>query len=214
MSRRVTIEPAPGDDDLGRNWAGNVTFASEHVHGPTSVEDVQRIVAAAHAADRRVHAAGSRHSFSDVADTDGDMISMTALDGVVSIDRAGQTVTVEGGIRYGELSAALHAEGLALHNLPSLPHITVAGAISTATHGSGGTNGNLATAVRAIELVVAEGSLLRLDAGDDRFAGAVVGLGATGVAVASRSRSNRHSTSPRRCTATCRSTTRSNTSTT
>ncbi len=105
-----------------------------------------------------MHAAGSRHSFSHVADTDGDMISMAALDRVVSIDGAAGTVTVEGGIRYGELSALLHAEGLALHNLPSLPHITVAGAISTATHGSGGGNGNLASAVRAIELVLSDGS--------------------------------------------------------
>ena len=101
----------------------------------------------------------------------------------MSIDGAAGTVTVEGGIRYGELSALLHGEGLALHNLPSLPHITVAGAISTATHGSGGGNGNLASAVRAIELVLSDGSQLRLDGGDDRFAGAVVGLGATGVAV-------------------------------
>ena len=123
----------------------------------------------------------ARHSFSTVADTTGELVSMRGLDRIVTIDRAAMTVTVEGGIRYGELASALHAEGLALHNLPSLPHITVAGAVATATHGSGNGNGNLATAVRAIELVTGDGSLVRLDAGDPRFAGAVVNIGALGI---------------------------------
>jgi alditol oxidase len=166
-----------------KNWSGNFTFEAANVHRPTTVAEVQEIVASTSAAGRRVHACGSRHSFSTVADTDGDLISMAGLDRIVSIDRVTMTVTVEGGIRYGEFSAALHADGVALHNLPSLPHITVAGAISTGTHGSGITNGNLATAVRAIDVVLGDGSLLHLDSADDRFDGAVVALGAVGVVV-------------------------------
>ncbi len=166
-----------------RNWAGNVSFHAAAVHHPTSVEDVQEIVAAATGDGRRVHAAGSRHSFSTVADTDGDLIARRGLARRVEVDREAMTVTVEGGIRYGELSAALTGVGLALHNLPSLPHITVAGAVATATHGSGVRNGNLGTAVRAMDLVLADGSLLRLDSGDERLQGAIVGLGALGIVV-------------------------------
>jgi xylitol oxidase len=170
---------------MQRNWSGNVTFTAAAHHQPAHVDEVQAIVAAAAAAGRRVHATGSRHSFSSVAatDPDGEIVSMLGLDRVVAIDRDAMTVTVEAGIRYGELAAALHSEGLALHNLPSLPHITVAGAVATGTHGSGAANGNLATAVRAVELVTGDGSLLRLDPTDARLAGAVVGLGASGVVV-------------------------------
>jgi len=170
---------------MQQNWSGNVTFTAAAYHQPVTVEEVQAIVIAAAGAGRRVHATGSRHSFNTVAatDPDGEIVSMLRLDRVVSIDHEAMTVTVEAGIRYGELSAALHADGLALHNLPSLPHITVAGAAATATHGSGVTNGNLATAVRAIELVTADGSLLRIDSGDPRLAGAIVGLGAFGIVV-------------------------------
>lgn len=166
-----------------RNWAGNVEFAAGTVYAPATVDEVQAIVGAAAGAGRSVHATGSRHSFSTVADVEpgGDLVSTADLNRVIAVDRDAMTVTVEGGIRYGELSATLHAEGLALHNLPSLPHITVAGAVATATHGSGSGNGNLATAVRAVELVVGDGTLVRLTPDDPRFAGAVVGLGALGV---------------------------------
>ena len=170
---------------MQRNWSGNVAFTAAAYHRPDTLEEVQAIVVAAVGAGRRVHATGSRHSFNTVAatDPDGEIVSMLGLDRVVSIDHEAMTVTVEAGIRYGELSAALHANGLALHNLPSLPHITVAGAVATATHGSGVTNGNLATAVRAIELVTGDGSVLRIDSDDPRLTGAVVGLGALGIVV-------------------------------
>jgi xylitol oxidase len=165
------------------NWSGNVVFSAEAVHEPGSVDELQAAVAAAGAGGQTVRAAGSRHSFSRIADPgpDGVLVSMRGLDRIVAIDRDAMTVTVEGGIRYGELSAALHVEGLALHNLPSLPHITVAGAVATATHGSGDGNGNLATAVRALDLVRADGSLARLAAGDPRVAAAVVAFGRLGV---------------------------------
>jgi xylitol oxidase len=101
---------------------------------------------------------------------------------VLELDPASQTVVVEGGIKYGELSPYLDERGFGLHNLASLPHISVAGSISTATHGSGVGNGNLASAVRSLEIVVADGSILRLSKEKDKlFPAAVVGLGAAGV---------------------------------
>lgn len=165
------------------NWAGNVVFDTATVHEPRSVDELQSSVAAAAREGRTVRAAGSRHSFSSVAHpgAGGVVISMSALDRVVAIDRDAMTVTVEGGIRYGELAAALQAEGLALHNLPSLPHITVAGAVATATHGSGDGNGNLATAVRALDLVTPSGELVHLGPDDPRLAGAIVSVGRLGV---------------------------------
>ena len=165
------------------NWAGNVVFAPAAVHEPGSVDELQELVASAAHEGRPVRAAGSRHSFSRVADPGarGVLISTHGLDRIVSIDHDAMTVTVEGGIRYGELAAALEAGGLALHNLPSLPHITVAGAVSTATHGSGDGNGNLATAVRALELVAPSGELVRVGPDDPRLPGVVVSIGLLGV---------------------------------
>lgn len=165
------------------NWSGNVVFSAGVVHEPRSVDELQSFVAAAGAEGRVVRAAGSRHSFSRIADPgpDGVLVSTRGLDRVVAIDRAAMTVTVEGGIRYGELAEALHAEGLALHNLPSLPHITVGGAVATATHGSGDGNGNLATAVRSLDLVRSDGTLAHLTLDDPGFAGAVVSVGRLGV---------------------------------
>lgn len=167
------------------NWAGNVVFGAGAVYRPGSVDEVCTIVAAASAAGRCVHATGSRHSFSTVADVapGGDLLSMVGLDRVVAVDHGAMTVTVEAGIRYGELASALHARGLALHNLPSLPHITVGGAVATATHGSGDRSGNLATAVRALDLVLADGTVLTIGPADPRLPGAVVNLGALGVVV-------------------------------
>lgn len=161
------------------NWAGNLVYASVRLHVAESVEQIQGIVMGS----RRVKALGSRHSFSSIADTPGDLISLERLDRVLEIDPARRTVTVEAGIRYGRLCRELHRSGFALHNLASLPHISVAGACATATHGSGDGNGNLATAVSAIEMVRADGELVSLSRARDgeTFRGAVVGLGALGV---------------------------------
>ncbi len=126
---------------------------------------------------------GSRHSFNGIADSIEDLISLEYLDQVVASDRENHTVTIEGGVRYGPLCQYLHREGFALHNLASLPHISVAGACATATHGSGNRNGNLATAVVALEIVTANGDVITLsrDQHVDQFEGAVVGLGGLGV---------------------------------
>ena len=108
----------------------------------------------------RVHALGTSHSFSDVADS-AELVALDALPTEVDVDRRARTVTCGAGLKYGELADALAAHGVALHNLASLPHISIAGAIATATHGSGDANGNLATAVRALELVTSDGEVSR-----------------------------------------------------
>ncbi|MFD5462641.1 FAD-binding protein [Kitasatospora sp. NPDC127059] len=159
------------------NWAGNVRFRAERFHEPRSVDELRRIVAAG----RSVRVLGSGHSFNPIADTTGDLVSVAGLPRTVEPDGRAGTVRVSAGTRYGELAAVLDRAGLALHNLGSLPHISVAGACATATHGSGDANGNLATAVRAVELVTADGGLVAIDRGAAEFPGAVVALGGLGV---------------------------------
>ena len=146
------------------------------VHRPSTLEELQAIVAAA----PRVRAAGSGHSFNDIADAP-ELVSLSALPADIAVDRSAATVSLGGGVTYGELAQVLHGEGLALHNLASLPHISVAGAVATATHGSGDGNGNLATAVAALELVTSSGDVLPTARGAADFDGMVVGLGALGV---------------------------------
>lgn len=164
---------------MNRNWAGNYIYGATVQHTPESVEQVQGLVAGSSI----VKVLGSRHSFNGIADTSGAHISLERLNRVLSLDRENRRVTVEGGIRYGELGSYLHRNGFALPNLASLPHISVAGACATATHGSGDRNGNLATSVHALEIVQADGTVERFsrDEGGD-FAGAVVNLGALGIA--------------------------------
>ena len=158
------------------NWAGNVSFASE-LQRPRTVEELQELVAAA----EKVRVLGTGHSFNRIADSTGVLVSVQDLPQVVEVGERG--VTVSAGLRYGEITAALQAQGLALHNLGSLPHISVAGACSTGTHGSGDTNGPLADAVSAITFVDARGELVTLTRDDPDFAGSVVSLGALGVTV-------------------------------
>lgn len=164
--------------DRPTNWAGNVVFGPTRRHHPTSIDEVRRIVAGS----VRARALGSGHSFNPIADTVGDQISLASMPPLLQIDTERSTVTVGAGVRYGELAPPLHEAGYALHNLGSLPHICIAGATATGTHGSGATNGNLATAVRALELVTATGDVVTLEMGDDDFAGAVVALGMLGIA--------------------------------
>jgi xylitol oxidase len=165
--------------DERRNWSGNQDYGAARLHHPATVAEVQALVTGASA----VRAVGSRHSFTGVAATPGDLLLLDRLDRVLAIDPERRTVTVEAGIRYGQLGPHLHAAGFALHNTASLPHITVGGACATATHGSGVGNGNLATAVSALELVTADGELVTLsrERDGDLFCGAVVGLGGLGV---------------------------------
>jgi xylitol oxidase len=159
------------------NWARNITFAAERLHGPTSVEQLQRLVAGS----ERIRTLGTGHSFNRIADTTGDLVTVGDLPRTIEVDTERQQVRVSAGTRYGELGARLQASGLALHNLGSLPHISVAGACSTGTHGSGVRNKNLSSAVSAVELVTAGGDLVTFRRGDPEFGGAVLALGALGV---------------------------------
>lgn len=165
-----------------RNWAGNFTYNALEYLYPESVEQVQEIVVR----NSKLRVLGSRHSFNGIADSHASMISLQKMNRVLALDKVNNRVKVEGGIRYGELGEYLYQEGYALHNLASLPHITIAGAIATATHGSGDRNGNLATAVFALEIVKADGTLavFTREDQDGKFNGAVVGLGALGVVTA------------------------------
>jgi alditol oxidase len=161
------------------NWAGNVTFSASRIHRPASLPELQRLVAGS----KRVRALGTGHSFSRVADTTGDLVSLAGLPDVMAVDAGRATVTVSAATRYGELAPRLHAAGFALRNLGSLPHISVAGACATGTHGSGDSNGSLATAVSALEMITADGDLIGVSRADGggQFSGAVVALGALGI---------------------------------
>jgi len=158
------------------NWAGNHTYRAAALHRPASLDQLRELVAGA----SRLRVLGSRHSFTDIADSE-ELLSLDGLPAGVAVDHAAGTVSCSGGLRYGELAEALAAEGVALANLASLPHISVAGAVATATHGSGDANGNLATAVAGLELVTASGETLTASRGDPDFDGLVVGLGALGA---------------------------------
>ncbi len=160
------------------NWAGNYTYSAANVHRLASIEQVRTFVKRHDA----LRVLGTRHCFNGIADSPHALISLEAMSDVVLNEKA-RTVTVEAGVTYGRLCPLLHQKGFALHNLASLPHISIAGAIATATHGSGIKYGNLATAVSALELVTANGDLLTLSRAEDgdTFLGAVVNLGALGV---------------------------------
>jgi xylitol oxidase len=158
------------------NWAGNITF-STGLERPESIPALQELVGRS----EKVRVLGTGHSFNRIADTAGTLLSVAHLPAVTEFDEG--SVTVSAGLRYGEVTAALQPQGLALHNLGSLPHISVAGACSTGTHGSGNTNGTLASAVSAITFVRADGELVTLTRDDPDFLGSVISLGALGVTV-------------------------------
>ena len=160
-----------------RNWAGNITFAASSLQRPASIDEVGPAVARAD----RVRVLGSAHSFNRIADTTGAQLTTADLPAQVEIDPDSATVTVNGGARYGEFVEQLDAAGWGLRNLASLPHISVAGAVATGTHGSGDGNRSLAGEVSAIESVIADGSTVSARRGDPEFDGMVVALGCLGV---------------------------------
>jgi xylitol oxidase len=161
------------------NWSGSYTFTAPRLVDARSIDEARAAVAGS----SRVRALGTRHSFNDLADTDGTLVSVTSVPADPVLDDAARTVTVGAGTRYGELAAWLDARGWALHNLGSLPHISIGGAVAPGTHGSGDGNGSLSTAVRGLELVGPDGKLRSLAADDPELAGSVVALGALGVVV-------------------------------
>jgi xylitol oxidase len=165
-------------DEL-QNWAGNYKYSTNSLHEPESVEHVQKLVTQ----HSKIKVLGTRHSFNGIADSTENLISLKHLNQVLSLDTERQTVIVEAGIKYGDLCKYLHQSGYAMHNMASLPHISVAGACATATHGSGDRNGNLATAVRTMEIVTASGEIVIISSEqqDKHIDGMVVGLGGLGV---------------------------------
>ncbi|MFC6041690.1 D-arabinono-1,4-lactone oxidase [Nocardioides hankookensis] len=162
---------------MERNWAGSHVFGAAEVRRPTSVDELGGIVAG----HDRVRALGTRHAFTDLADTTGVLVETSGLGGDVEIDADRRVVRVPGGLRYGDLAGHLARHGWALATMASLPHISVAGAVATGTHGSGDRTGSLAAAVAGLELIGPDGGLRRIERGDADFDGHVVSLGALGV---------------------------------
>ena len=167
-------------EGMPRNWAGTYAYRAPRIVAATTEHDVQRIVREG----GRVHALGTRHSFHDLPDTDGTLIDVSGLTGGLVLDEGAGTATVAAGTRYGVVAEALEARGWALHNMGSLPHISVGGATATGTHGSGDGNGVLTTAVRALRYVGADGEVHEVGRGDPDFAALAVGVGAFGVVTA------------------------------
>jgi alditol oxidase len=158
-----------------KNWSGNVAFDADLVVRPTSIDDIKSAVMAADT----VRALGSAHSFNRIADSNDVLLSFEHFPQDIEIDQVSKQVRVAAGVRYGELAIALHDAGLALPNMGSLPHITVVGATSTGTHGSGLKNQNLSAAIRSIELITAGGDDITITG--DELNSARIGLGALGI---------------------------------
>jgi xylitol oxidase len=159
------------------NWAGNIAFAAPQFHRPATLSELQAVVARA----SRVRVLATGHSFNDMADSPGTQVSLAGLPPEVEVDSSASLARVAAGVTYATLARRLDEQGFALANLASLPHISVAGACATATHGSGPANRNLAAAVTAMEILTAPGDPVTLRQADESFAGAVVHLGALGV---------------------------------
>ena len=162
------------------NWAGNVRFQPRRMHRPRSMDELRR---ALHGHER-VRVVGSAHSFTGVADTEGVLIDLAEMPRGLDVDSAVRRVRVSGGWTYGDLCPRLHEAGWALDNLASLPHVSVAGACATATHGSGRRLGCLATQIEEVEMLTADGEVVTLAHGAERFPAAAVSLGALGIVTA------------------------------
>jgi len=162
-----------------KNWAGNVEYSTDNLYRAKSFAQVQEFIKS----QPSLKVLGTRHCFNRIADSTRQFISVKEMEEVIELNATARTVTIEGGLTYGQLCPHLDSKGWALHNLASLPHISIAGACSTATHGSGEKLGNLATAVSAMEIVNAAGEVIKVSRRQDanEFAGAVVGLGALGA---------------------------------
>jgi xylitol oxidase len=161
-----------------RNWAGNYTYSAREIRRPRSLDELRAIVST----EPSVRALATRHSFTDLADAEL-LVGFTELPGAgaITVDASAMTVTVGPAVTFAQLAGALNRHGLALANLASLPHISVAGSIATATHGSGDHNGNLATQVRGLSILTSAGEVVEISAEDSRLRGAAVHLGALGV---------------------------------
>lgn len=162
---------------MRKNWAGNLTYRAADLAEPTTIDEARELVARS----RSIRVLGTRHCFNDIADTAGIQVSLAGLPPVIEVNDTRDAVRVSGALRYGDVAPVLDAQGLALANLASLPHISIVGAVATGTHGSGDRTGSLASAVRALTLLTADGDVRTVARGDADFDGAVVSLGALGA---------------------------------
>src|SRR5690606_29696296 len=166
-----------------RNWAGSQASSPTEFRQPESESAIVEVVEYARTVSQPLKVVGAGHSWSGVACTDGILLNLDRHRDILAIDADAGTVTVEAGIRLEDLNTALARSGLGLPVLGSVSAQSIAGAISTGTHGSGARFGNLASAVRALRLVTADGRVLELDAASEPelFSAARIGLGALGV---------------------------------
>lgn len=160
-----------------QNWSKNIHFNDREYLQPESLEELQEIVRT----HQKVRVRGTAHCFNEIADTSSFAINLEMMPKTIEINTEKKTVTVAAGLKYGELAPVLHQSGWALDNLASLPHISIAGSISTGTHGSGIKNKNLANQVISIDIVTNEGDLRHIDKSNPAFNGLVVGLGLGGI---------------------------------
>lgn len=167
---------------MEQNWAGNIRYGKDSIHSPTSIDELQTKLEAMVSAGETVRVLGSRHSFNNIAMAET-IIDQRGMPEQFEISADRSTVTVSGSMTYGRLVELLGPHGLAIHNLASLPHISIAGAIATGTHGSGDRNGNLATSVAGLSFLTADGSCISMTRNDADFAGMVVSLGSLGVVI-------------------------------
>lgn len=160
------------------NWSGNITYSTDHISEASNIEQIRSHLRS----EQKLRVLGTRHCFNSIADSRYNLLLLKPMQ-EMTLDAESRLVTVGPGVTYGQLGPYIDAKGFALHNLASLPHISVAGACSTATHGSGEHNGNLASAVSSLELITASGDLVKLsrESNPAEFEGAVVGFGALGV---------------------------------
>ena len=168
-----------------RNWAGDLRCEPAAIEHPGTREELAEIVRRAGARGQRVRAAASGHSFSDIALTDDVMVRLDRLDRILAIDRAAGLVKVEGGIVLGELNRRLDELGLAIANLGDIDRQTLAGSISTGTHGTGARWRSVSAQVEAVDLLLADGTSREIK-GDEpgALSAARIGLGALGIVYA------------------------------
>lgn len=166
-----------------RNWAGTVTATPVAVHHPQDLTEAAEALSTAERNGWTVRALGSGHSFTPVAAPTGMALDLSAWRGIEHADPGTGLVTVRAGTRLHELNAELDRIGLAMPNLGDIDQQTIAGAISTGTHGTGARHGGIATQVRALHLLLADGTARRCapDENPELFAAARVGLGALGI---------------------------------
>ncbi|KRE31119.1 FAD-binding protein [Agromyces sp. Soil535] len=164
----------------GTNWAGNVVYRARELAQPTTLDELRAVVVRSAA----VRPLGSRHSFNRIADSDGVQVSLGAMPGTVEIDGDRRVVRVGGGLTYGQVAPMLASAGWALPNLASLPHISIAGAVQTGTHGSGARNPSLAQSVIGMEIMRADGEIETLGRDHPELDAHRVGLGALGIVTA------------------------------